>query len=166
VQRHLLINALRMRPDRIIVGEVRGEEALDMLQAMNTGHDGSLTTIHANSPRDAISRMEVMIGMASSNLNVRSIRQQVASAIDLFIQCSRLSDGTRKVTYITECLGMEGELVTTQDIFVFERAGLTSDGRVTGRFRPTGVRPKFSERLKAAGIELPTHIFQNVVEVR
>lgn len=166
VQRHLLINALRMRPDRIIVGEVRGEEALDMLQAMNTGHDGSLTTIHANSPRDAISRLEVMIGMASSNLNVRSIRQQVSSAIDLFIQCSRLADGTRKVTYITECLGMEGELVTTQDIFVFERTGLTSDGRVTGKFRPTGVRPKFSERLKAAGIELPAHIFQNVIEVR
>ncbi len=166
VQRHLLINALRMRPDRIILGEVRGEEALDMLQAMNTGHDGSLTTIHANSPRDAISRMEVMIGMASSNLNVRSIRQQVASAIDLFIQCSRLSDGTRKVTYITECLGMEGELVTTQDIFVFERVGLSSEGRVTGRFKPTGVRPKFSERLKAAGIELPPQLFQNVAEVR
>ena len=166
VQRHLLINALRMRPDRIIVGEVRGEEALDMMQAMNTGHDGSLTTIHANSPRDAISRLEVMIGMASANLNVRSIRQQVASAIDLFIQCSRLADGTRKVTYITECLGMEGELVTTQDIFVFERTGLTSEGRVTGRFKPTGVRPKFSERLKAAGIELPPHIFQNAVEIR
>src|SRR5581483_3524570 len=145
VQRHLLINALRMRPDRIIVGEVRGEEALDMLQAMNTGHDGSLTTIHANSPRDAISRLEVMIGMASSNLNVRSIRQQVSSAIDLFIQCSRLSDGTRKVTYITECLGMEGDLVTTQDIFLFERSSMGSDGRVIGRFRPTGVRPKFSE---------------------
>ncbi|MBV9613255.1 MAG: CpaF family protein [Acidobacteriaceae bacterium] len=166
VQRHLLINALRMRPDRIIVGEVRGEEALDMLQAMNTGHDGSLTTIHANSPRDAISRLEVMIGMASSNLNVRSIRQQVASAIDLFIQCSRMSDGSRKVTYVTECLGMEGDLVTTQDIYVFERVGLSAEGRVTGRFRPTGVRPKFSERLKAAGIELPSHIFQNVVEVR
>jgi pilus assembly protein CpaF len=166
VQRHLLINALRMRPDRIILGEVRGEEALDMLQAMNTGHDGSLTTIHANSPRDAISRLEVMIGMASSNLNVRSIRQQVASAIDLFIQCSRLADGSRKVTYITECLGMEGELVTTQDIFVFERTGLSSDGRVLGRFRPTGVRPKFSERLKAAGIELPPQLFQSVVEVR
>ncbi len=165
LQRHLLINALRMRPDRIIVGEVRGEEALDMLQAMNTGHDGSLTTIHANSPRDAISRLEVMIGMASSNLNVRSIRQQVASAIDLFIQCSRLADGTRKVTYITECLGMEGELVTTQDIFVFERTGLTAEGRVAGKFRPTGVRPKFSERLKSAGIELPAHIFQSV-EVR
>src|SRR5579884_4140231 len=165
-QRHLLINALRMRPDRIIVGEVRGEEALDMLQAMNTGHDGSLTTIHANSPRDAISRLEVMVGMASSNLNLRSIRQQIASAVDLFIQIARLSDGTRKVTYITECLGMEGDLVTTQDIFLFERTGMSGDGRVLGRFRPTGVRPKFSERLKAAGIELPPHLFQNVVEVR
>ncbi|HEX3683906.1 MAG TPA: CpaF family protein [Bryobacteraceae bacterium] len=166
VQRHLLINALRMRPDRIIVGEVRGEEALDMLQAMNTGHDGSLTTIHANSPRDAISRLEVMIGMASSNLNVRSIRQQVASAVDLFVQISRLADGTRKVTYVTECVGMEGDLVTTQDVFIFERTGVTSDGKVTGRFRPTGVRPKFSERLKAAGIEFPPHLFQNVVEVK
>jgi pilus assembly protein CpaF len=166
VQRHLLINALRMRPDRIIVGEVRGEEALDMLQAMNTGHDGSLTTIHSNSPRDAISRLEVMIGMASSNLNVRSIRQQVASAVDLFVQISRLADGSRKVTYITECVGMEGDLVTTQDVFVFERTGVNSDGRVTGRFRPTGVRPKFSERLKAAGIEIPPHLFQSVVEVR
>jgi pilus assembly protein CpaF len=165
LQRHLLINALRMRPDRIILGEVRGEEALDMMQAMNTGHDGSLTTVHANSPRDAISRLEVMIGMASSNLNTRSIRQQVASAIDLFIQISRLGDGTRKVTYITECLGMEGDLVTTQDIFVFERIGLTSEGKVRGRFKPTGVRPKFSERLKAAGIELPSLVFQNTVEV-
>lgn len=165
-QRQLLINALRMRPDRIIVGEVRGEEALDMLQAMNTGHDGSLTTIHANSPRDAISRLEVMIGMASSNLNVRSIRQQVASAIDLFIQCSRLSDGTRRVTYVTECLGMEGDLVTTQDVFLFERTGMSGDGRVLGRFRPTGVRPKCSERLKAAGIDLAPQLFQNIVEVR
>ncbi len=165
LQRHLLINALRMRPDRIILGEVRGEEALDMMQAMNTGHDGSLTTVHANSPRDAISRLEVMIGMASSNLNIRSIRQQVASAIDLFIQISRLGDGSRKVTYVTECLGMEGDLVTTQDIFAFERIGLTSEGRVRGRFKPTGVRPKFSERLKAAGIELPSHVFQSVVEV-
>ncbi len=166
LQRHLLINALRMRPDRIILGEVRGEEALDMLQAMNTGHDGSLTTIHANTPRDAISRLEVMIGMASSNLNVRSIRQQVASAIDLFIQCTRFSDGTRKVTYLTECLGMEGELVTTQDIFLFERTGMSGDGRVLGRYRPTGVRPKCSERLKAMGIELPPALFQSVVEVR
>jgi pilus assembly protein CpaF len=165
-QRQLLINSLRMRPDRIVVGEVRGEEALDMMQAMNTGHDGSLTTIHANSPRDAISRLEVMIGMASSNLNVRSIRQQVSSAVDLFIQNSRMSDGTRKVTYITECLGMEGELVTTQDLFVFERTGMSPDGRVQGRFKPTGVRPKFSERLKAAGLELSPLIFQNVTEVR
>ena len=166
LQRHLLINALRMRPDRIVVGEVRGEEALDMLQAMNTGHDGSLTTIHANAPRDAISRLEVMIGMANSNLGTKSIRQQVASAIDLFVQISRLNDGSRKVTHITECLGMEGEMVTTQDIFVFERTGLTADGRVAGRFKPTGVRPKFSDRIKAAGIELPPNIFQNVVEVK
>jgi pilus assembly protein CpaF len=166
LQRHLLINALRMRPDRIIVGEVRGEEALDMLQAMNTGHDGSLTTIHANTPRDAVSRLEVMIGMASSNLSIKSIRQQVASAVDLFIQCSRLADGSRKVTYITECVGMEGDLVTTQDIFVFERSGMSQDGRVLGKFRPTGVRPKFSEKLKTAGFELPPHLFQTAVEVR
>ncbi|MDQ2775105.1 MAG: CpaF family protein [Acidobacteriota bacterium] len=166
LQRHLLINALRMRPDRIIVGEVRGEEALDMLQAMNTGHDGSLTTIHANTPRDAVSRLEVMIGMASSNLSIKSIRQQVASAVDLFIQCSRLADGSRKVTYITECVGMEGDLVTTQDIFVFERSGMSPDGRVLGKFRPTGVRPKFSEKLKTAGFELPAHLFQTAVEVR
>ncbi len=165
-QRQLLINCLRMRPDRIIVGEVRGEEALDMMQAMNTGHDGSLTTIHANSPRDAISRLEVMIGMASSNLNVRSIRQQVSSAVDLFIQNSRMADGTRKVTYITECLGMEGELVTTQDLFLFEKTGMSADGRVLGKFKPTGVRPKFSDRLKAAGIELSPQIFQNITEVR
>ena len=165
-QRHLLINALRMRPDRIIVGEVRGEEALDMLQAMNTGHDGSLTTVHANTPRDAISRLEFMISMASSNLNVRSIRQQIASAVDLIIQCSRLSDGTRKVTYITECIGMEGEVITTQDIFVFEKAGLSDQGKVQGAFRPTGVRPKFSERLKAAGIELPASVFQSTVKVQ
>jgi pilus assembly protein CpaF len=166
LQRHLLINALRMRPDRIILGEVRGEEALDMLQAMNTGHDGSLTTIHANTPRDAISRLEVMIGMASANISVRSIRQQVAAAVDLFIQCSRMSDGTRKVTYLTECVGMEGELVTTQDIFLFERTGLSPQGKVLGRFRATGVRPKFSERLKTAGIELAPSLFQSVVEVR
>jgi pilus assembly protein CpaF len=165
-QRQLLINTLRMRPDRIIVGEVRGEEALDMLQAMNTGHDGSLTTIHANSPRDAISRLEVMISMASGNLGVRAIRQQVASAVDLFIQISRLSDGTRKVTYLTECVGMEGEQVTTQDIFLFERTGLNVEGRVTGRFRATGVRPKFYEKLRAAGIEFPMSIFQTAVEVR
>ena len=165
VQRHLLINALRMRPDRIIVGEVRGEEALDMLQAMNTGHDGSLTTIHANTPRDAISRLETMIGMASANLGVRSIRQQIASAVDLFVQISRLSDGTRKVTYMTECVGIEGEQVTTQDIFVFERLGITPEGKIRGRFKATGVRPKFSERLRAIGIEFPMSLFQQSTDV-
>lgn len=166
MQRQLLVNALRMRPDRIVVGEVRGDEALDMLQAMNTGHDGSLTTVHANSPRDAISRLEVMVSMANANLNVRSIRQQVASAVDVFVQISRLSDGTRKVTHVTECVGMEGEQVTTQDIFLFERSGISKDGRVMGRYQATGVRPKFSERLRAVGIELPASIFQSSQEVR
>ena len=165
LQRQLLINALRMRPDRIVVGEVRGEEALDMLQAMNTGHDGSLTTVHANAPRDAISRLEVMVSMSNANINVRSIRQQVASAVDLFVQISRLSDGSRRVTHLTECVGMEGEQVTTQDIFVFERSGLSKDGRVLGKFRATGVRPKFSERLRAAGIELPATLFQSQSDV-
>ena len=165
MQRQLLINALRMRPDRIVVGEVRGEEALDMLQAMNTGHDGSLTTVHANAPRDAISRLEVMVSMSNANISVRSIRQQVASAVDLFVQISRLSDGSRRVTHLTECVGMEGEQVTTQDIFVFERAGLSKEGRVLGRFRATGVRPKFSERLKAVGIELPQSLFQTSSDV-
>jgi pilus assembly protein CpaF len=165
LQRHLLINALRMRPDRIIVGEVRGEEALDMLQAMNTGHDGSLTTIHANSPRDAISRMEVMIGMSSSNMPAASVRQQVASAVDLFIQISRMSDGSRKVTYITECVGMESTQVTTQDIFVFEKTGINSAGKVTGRFRATGVRPKFYDKIRAIGMELPGSLFQGSTEI-
>jgi pilus assembly protein CpaF len=164
-QRQLVINALRMRPDRIIVGEVRGEEALDMLQAMNTGHDGSLTTIHSNSPRDAISRMETMVTMANSNIGTKAIRQQISSAVDLFVQLSRLSDGTRRVTYITECVGMEGDQVTLQDIFMFERTGLTQDLRVKGRFRPTGVRPKFYERLRACGIELPASVFQTSVEI-
>ena len=165
LQRHLLVNALRMRPDRIIVGEVRGEEALDMLQAMNTGHDGSLTTIHANSPRDAISRMEVMIGMGNSNMPAASVRQQVASAVDLFIQISRMSDGSRKVTYVTECVGMESGQVTTQDIFVFEKTGINSAGKVTGRFRATGVRPKFNDKIRAIGIELPGSLFQGSTEV-
>jgi pilus assembly protein CpaF len=165
LQRHLLVNALRMRPDRIIVGEVRGEEALDMLQAMNTGHDGSLTTIHANSPRDAISRMEVMIGMSNSNMPAASVRQQVASAVDLFIQISRMSDGSRKVTYITECVGMESSQVTTQDIFVFEKTGINSTGKVTGRFRATGVRPKFYDKIRAIGMELPGSLFQGFTEV-
>ncbi len=163
--RQLVINALRMRPDRIIVGEVRGEEALDMLQAMNTGHDGSLTTLHANSPRDAIGRLEVMVGMANANMGVRAIRQQVSSAIDLFVQIARLSDGTRRVTQMTECVGMEGEQVTTQDIFVFEKIGISENLRVMGRFRPTGVRPKFYERLRACGVQLPQDMFQTVVEI-
>ena len=164
-QRELVINALRMRPDRIIVGEVRADEALDMLQAMNTGHDGSLTTVHANTPRDALARLEVMVSMANANLGVRSIRQQVASAINLFVHLSRLSDGTRRVTHITECLGMEGDQVLLQDIFVFDKTGLTEDFRVKGRFRPTGIRPHFHERLAACGISLPPALFQNTVEV-
>ena len=164
--RELVINALRMRPDRIIVGEVRGEEALDMLQAMNTGHDGSLTTIHANSPRDGISRLEVMVGMANANMAVRAIRQQVASAIDLFVQIARLSDGTRRITHMTECVGMENDQVTTQDIFVFEKLGVGENGRVKGRFRATGIRPKFNDRLVASGINLPPSTFQTVVEIR
>ena len=163
--RQLVVNALRMRPDRIVVGEVRSEEALDMLQAMNTGHDGSLTTIHANSPRDAIGRLEVMVGMAQGNMGVRSIRQQVASAVDLFVQIARFSDGSRRITHLTECVGMEGDQVTTQDIFVFDKTGVREDGKVMGRFRPTGIRPKFYERLKAAGIQLATSVFQTTVEI-
>jgi pilus assembly protein CpaF len=164
-QRELVINALRMRPDRIVVGEVRGEEALDMLQAMNTGHDGSLTTIHANNPRDGIGRLEVMVGMANANMGVRAIRQQIASAVDVFIQVSRMSDGTRRITHITECVGMEGEQVTTQDVFNFIRTGLSEDGRVLGRFQPTGVRPRFYERLAASGIRLPASVFETVMEI-
>ena len=163
--RQLVINALRMRPDRIIVGEVRGEEALDMLQAMNTGHDGSLTTVHANSARDAISRLEVMVAMGNSNLSIHSIRQQISSAVDLFVQIARSSDGTRRVTGITECVGMEGDLVTMQDIFTFEKTGVKENGRVIGRFRATGVRPKFYDKLKAAGITIPTSAFQTIVEI-
>jgi pilus assembly protein CpaF len=163
--RELVINALRMRPDRIIVGEVRGEEALDMLQAMNTGHDGSLTTVHANSPRDAVGRLEVMVGMSNSNMGVRSIRQQVASAVDLFVQVSRFSDGSRRVTHITEVTGMEGELVTLQDLFVFEKNGVTDQGKVRGCFRATGIRPKFYERLAACGLVLPANLFASFQEV-
>ena len=164
-QRELLINSLRMRPDRIVVGEVRGEEALDMLQAMNTGHDGSLTTIHANSPRDAISRLEVMVSMANSNLQVNAIRQQIASAVHLLVQVSRFSDGSRRVTGITEVTGMEGSIITLQDLFVFEKRGIDPEGRVMGRFAATGIRPKFYEKLVSAGIRLRTEIFEEVVEV-
>jgi len=163
--RQLVINALRMRPDRIIVGEVRSEEALDMLQAMNTGHDGSLTTIHANTPRDGLGRLEVMVGMANSNMGIKSIRQQIASAVDLFIQTSRFSDGTRRITHITEVVGMEQDIITLQDIFLFEKTGLSEGGKVRGRFRATGIRPKFYERLKSCGIILPTQLFQTVVEI-
>jgi pilus assembly protein CpaF len=163
--RDLVINALRMRPDRIIVGEVRAEEALDMLQAMNTGHDGSLTTIHSNTPRDAVSRLEVLVGMANSNMGVRAIRSQVSSAIDLIVQAARFSDGSRKVTYVTELVGLEGEQVTMQDIFVFEKTGISETGKVLGRFKATGVRPRFYEKLRASGIQLPASLFQTVVEI-
>jgi pilus assembly protein CpaF len=163
--RQLVINALRMRPDRIIVGEVRAEEALDMLQAMNTGHDGSLTTLHANTPRDGLGRLEVMVGMANSNMGIRSIRQQISSAVDLFIQIARFSDGSRRVTHITEVIGMEQDIITMQDLFLFEKTGITEAGRVKGRFRATGIRPKFYDRLKTCGINLPTQMFQTVVEI-
>jgi pilus assembly protein CpaF len=164
--RQLVINALRMRPDRIIVGEVRGEEALDMMQAMNTGHDGSLTTIHANTPRDAISRIEVMMGMANSNMSVQSIRQQISSAIDLFVHVTRYSDGARRISHLTECVGMEREISVTQDLFLFEKTGLTPDGRVRGRFRATGIRPKFYDKLRSAGHHLPPELFQMMVELQ
>ena len=161
-QRQLVINALRMRPDRIVVGEVRGEEAVDMLQAMNTGHDGSLTTIHANTPRDALYRLDTMVAMASLNLPDKAIRQQVASAINLVVQVSRMADGSRKVTSISEITGMEGDVITMQDIFVFERTGINDKGKVTGRFRATGIRPKASDRLAASGIKLPMELFEHV----
>ena len=163
--RQLVINALRMRPDRIIVGEVRAEEALDMLQAMNTGHDGSLTTVHANTPRDALGRLEVMVGMANASMGIRSVRQQISSAVNLFVQASRFSDGTRRITHVTEVVGMEQDIITLQDIFLFEKTGIAENGRVTGRFRATGIRPKFYDRLKASGILLPTQLFQTVVEI-
>jgi pilus assembly protein CpaF len=165
-QRQLVINALRMRPDRIVVGEVRGEEALDMLQAMNTGHDGSLTTVHANSPRDALARIETMIAMGATSLPERAMRQQIAAAIQIVIQQTRLSDGTRKVTSISEITGMEGDVITMQEIFVFEKTGITQEGRVIGRFRATGVRPKVCERLRASGIVMPAEMFEGVMEVR
>jgi pilus assembly protein CpaF len=160
--RDLVINSLRMRPDRIVVGEVRGAEALDMLQAMNTGHDGSLTTIHANTPRDALYRLDTMVAMANLNIPDRAIRQQVASAVDLLVQVTRLADGTRKVTAITEITGMEGEVITMQDIFLFEKSGLAPGGKVTGRFRATGIRPKCNDQLAAAGNPLPMEMFEHV----
>ena len=154
-QRDLVRNALRMRPDRIVVGEVRGGEAIDMLQAMNTGHDGSLTTIHANSPRDSLGRLETMIQMTGMRLSDRAMRQQVASAVDVVIQVARLTDGTRRITSISEITGMEGETLAMQEIFHFERAGIDASGKVLGRFRSTGIRPRFAERLRQYGMQLP-----------
>ena len=159
-QRQLVINSLRMRPDRIIVGEVRGEEALDMLQAMNTGHDGSLTTVHANSPRDALSRLETMVAMSNLNIPTAAIRRQIASAIDVVIQVSRLSDGTRRVTNLAEITGMEKDIVTMQDIFVYQKQGIRENGEVMGEFMATGIRPKLSERLLVTGIKLPSTMFE------
>ncbi|MDQ2899099.1 MAG: CpaF family protein [Acidobacteriota bacterium] len=164
-QRQLLMNSLRMRPDRIIVGEVRGEEALDMLQAMNTGHDGSLTTIHANSPREAISRLEVMISLANGNMQLSSIRQQIASSVHLMVQAARLSDGSRRVMYLTEVTGIEGNMVSLQDIFVFDKLGLSVEGKVKGRFSATGIRPKFYEKLLALGVSLAGDLFDEEMEV-
>src|ERR1700723_3325152 len=159
-QRQLGINCLRMRPDRIIVGEVRGEEALDMLQAMNTGHDGSLTTIHANAPRDALSRLETMVAMSALNIPDTAVRRQIASAIDVVVQITRLSDGTRKVTNLTEITGMEGDVVTMQDIFIYRKRGVSATGEVMGDFMPVGIRPKFPERLAVTGIPLPAKMFE------
>jgi len=153
-QRELVINALRMRPDRIVIGEVRGAEALDMLQAMNTGHDGSVTTIHANTPRDALARIETMVLMANVSLPERALRAQIASAIHIIVQVARMSDGTRRVTHVTEITGTTGDVVSMQDIFLFEKHGLGKDGKVRGRFFSTGIVPKFAERLKDAGIPL------------
>ncbi len=161
-QRDLVKNALRMRPDRIVIGEVRGGEAIDMLQAMNTGHDGSLTTIHANTPRDALSRLETMIQMTGMRLSDRAMRQQIASAINLVVQVARMSDGSRRVTSISEITGMEGETITMQEIFQYERTGVDSQGVVLGRFRPTGIRPRFAERLKACGMQLPRVFFEEM----
>ena len=159
-QRDLVRNALRMRPDRIVIGEVRGGEAIDMLQAMNTGHDGSLTTVHANTPRDSLSRLETMIQMTGMRLSERAMRQQIAAAINLVLQVARLSDGTRRVTSISEITGMEGETITMQEIFQFERTGVDREGVVVGRFRATGIRPRFAERLKAHGMQLPRVFFE------
>ncbi|HXI29840.1 MAG TPA: CpaF family protein [Vicinamibacterales bacterium] len=164
-QRQLVINALRMRPDRIVLGEVRGDEALDMLQAMNTGHDGSLTTIHANTPRDALYRLDTMVAMTNLNIPERAVRQQVASAINLIIQVSRLADGSRRVTQVSEITGMEGDVISMHDVFIFDRDGVGDDGRVLGRFKATGIRPKCSDRLAAAGVHLAPSLFEHVEKV-
>jgi pilus assembly protein CpaF len=160
VQRDLVRNALRMRPDRIIVGEVRGSEVLDMLQAMNTGHDGSMTTLHANSPRDALRRLETMILMSGFNFTSKVMREQIASAINVIIHIGRLSDGTRKVLQLSEITGMEGDVISMQDIFIFKKSGVSEDGRIMGTFQSTGIRPKFNETLRASGISFPSDIFE------
>jgi pilus assembly protein CpaF len=164
-QRQLLVNCLRMRPDRIIMGETRGEEAFDMLQAMNTGHEGSMTTIHANTPRDAISRLESMVAMGNMNMPEKSVRQQIASAITIIVQASRMSDGTRKVTSISEITGMEENVISMQEIFAFNRKGIGPDGRVIGAFQPTRIRPRFLDRLRVAGIVLPASLFDTETQV-
>ncbi|MEM1062958.1 MAG: ATPase, T2SS/T4P/T4SS family, partial [Planctomycetota bacterium] len=155
----LVKNALRMRPDRIIIGECRGAEALDMLQAMNTGHEGSMTTIHANNPRDAVSRLETMIAMGGVELPIRALRNQFSSAVDLIIQANRLQGGPRKVTHITEVVGMEGDTIIMQDIFLFIQDGIDEDGKAYGHFESTGVRPSFMDRLESAGVRLPANLF-------
>jgi pilus assembly protein CpaF len=164
-QRQLVINSLRMRPDRIVVGEVRGEEAFDMLQAMNTGHEGSLTTVHANSPRDAMARIENMVSMANLNIPERAVRQQISSAVHAVIQIARLADGTRKVITISEVSGMENEIISMQDIFVFDRTGIDEKGRVRGIFRATGIRPRFADRLSTSGARLRPALFESRTEV-
>jgi pilus assembly protein CpaF len=164
-QRELVINALRMRPDRIVLGEVRGEEAMDMLQAMNTGHDGSITTIHANTPRDGLARLETMCLMGDIRLPEKAIRMQIASAIHLIVQVARMSDGTRRITHVTELTGAYSDVISMQDIFVFEKEGIAESGKVKGRFRSTGIVPKFTERLKAAGIPIPPGLVDHSVEV-
>jgi pilus assembly protein CpaF len=166
MQRQLVVNSLRMRPNRIIVGEVRSEEALDMLQAMNTGHDGSLTTVHANSPRDAIARLETMVMMGNLNMPEKAIRRQIASAITLVLQVARFNDGSRRLTHITEITGMESDIVSMQDVFLFEKQGVSSEGRTLGTFTATGIRPRFEEKIRASGIALPAHFFEPTVKYR
>src|ERR1700688_619454 len=163
--RQLVINSLRMRPDRIVVGEVRGEEAFDMLQAMNTGHEGSLTTVHANSPRDALARIENMVSMANLNIPERAIRHQIANAVHAIVQVARLSDGTRKVLTVSEVIGMDGDMITLQDVFIFERTGVDESGKVRGVFRSTGLTPHFTERLATAGCRLSPALFESRMEV-
>jgi pilus assembly protein CpaF len=164
-QRELVINALRMRPDRIVLGECRGEEAMDMLQAMNTGHDGSLTTVHANTPRDALARMETMCMMGDLRLPEKAIRLQIAAAIHLIVQVARMSDGSRRITHISELTGAYSDVISMQDLFVFEKEGLGENGRVRGRFRATGITPKFGDRVKAAGFTLPAGLMDHSMEV-